>query len=764
MSIKIKSVVALASVSLGALVVGAPASAQQSTGAAAAGNTAPANEAELGEIIVTARRSSENIQKVPVAVSVLSAETLAQKRITGAKDLQYSTPSLVVTSDPLGGSTAPVFQLRGQTVAQGSDDTVVTYLGEVPVNSRAFSGGLFDLNSVQVIRGLQGTLFGKNSTGGAVVFTPRIADTNEVSGFVDGTVGNYSYYQIGGGVNVPLITDKLAVRVAGQITRQDGFTRNISGPDGGDKRYEVLRLSVVATPTDKLRNETYFSYFHGRQHQNPLIFTQYNYGLVQFVIGRGAGPAVGTAVADLVQGQFDRQQQLGPRTIDYSARPNNDDNDVFIATNTTSYDLGFATLKNIFGYYNQKPKVSLSQTSTDFPLVDVSQNKNQDSFSNELQISGDSDALKWIVGGFFSTEKTKTVQRAFLFGGLATDTSSTDKYTSKALFAQGTYDFTSLGLQGVRFTAGLRHTWDIRTGVLDVFDYNAPGGPAQIPTVRNRNTYKNFSWTLGLDYQVTPDLLLYVASRHSYKAGGLNLVSSAAPLALQTYAPEKLTDIELGAKATIRVGDLAVIRTNVAAYRGWYKDLQFQELASCGTVASYVVNAGKASPKGLEFEFDAAIKRNLRVGGFYNRTLGKFDEFKLVEPAGCSVIGSGVNLNGADFGHISKDTAGLNAAYTVPLTHGDEALVFSGDWYYRGARLGVATEGVSSSIPSYSLFNARVDYNNIGGSQFSVGVWVHNIGDKLFLAYRNNVLALSGYNVVAYGDPRTYGMDVKFKF
>src|SRR6185369_5335081 len=113
----------------------------------------------------------------------------------------------------------------------------------------------------------------------------------------------------------------------------------------------------------------------------------------------------------------------------------------------------------------------------------------------------------------------------------------------------------------------------------------------------------------------------------------------------------------------------------------------------------------------------------------------------------CSVIGSGVNLNGANFGHISKDTAGLNAAYTVPLTHGDEALVFSGDWYYRGARLGVATEGVSSSIPSYSLFNARVDYNNIGGSQFSVGVWVHNIGDKLFLAYRNNVLALSGYNV-----------------
>ncbi|MCP1472415.1 iron complex outermembrane receptor protein [Sphingobium sp. OAS761] len=770
MSLKVKSIVVLASVSIGALIVSAPASAQESTGATALENTASANEARLADIIVTARRSSENIQKVPVAVSVLSGEVLEQKRITGARDLQYSTPSLVVTNDPLGGSTAPVFQLRGQTVAQGSDDTVVTYLGDVPVNSRAFSGGLFDLNSVQVIRGPQGTLFGKNSTGGAVVFTPRIADTNEVSGFVDGTVGNYSYYQIGAGVNVPLITDKLAVRVSGQITRQDGFTRNLSGPDGGDKKYEVLRLSLVATPTDELRNETYLSYYHGRQHQNPLIFSQYNptsvYNAIFFgLLSKGVDQATadGTAqfVANIGQQAFDGASALGPRTIDYSVRPNNDDNDVFIVTNTTSYDLGFATLKNIFGYYNQKPKVSLSQTSTNFAFVDISQNKNQNSFSNELQLSGDSDTLKWIIGAFFSTEKTSTFQRAFLFGSLATDIASTDKYTSKALFAQGTYDFTNIGLAGVKFTAGIRHTWDTRRGVLDVVNYP---GAIVVPTVQNRKTYKNFSWTLGLDYQVTPDLLLYVASRHSYKAGGLNLVASESPPELQTYAPEKLTDIELGAKAKFDIADVAVVRTNVAAYRGWYKGLQFQELANCGTVATFVINAGKATPKGLEFEFDAAINRNLRIGGFYNRTLGKFDKFELVEPAGCAVIGSGVNLNGADFGHISKDTAGLNASYTVPLTHGDEALVFAGDWYYRGARVGVATQGVASAIPSYSLFNARIDYNNIGGSQFSAGVWVRNIGNKLFVAYRNNVQALSGYDSRAYGDPRTFGMDVKFKF
>ncbi|HEY6868925.1 MAG TPA: TonB-dependent receptor, partial [Novosphingobium sp.] len=664
---------------------------------------------------------------------------------------------LVITSDPLGGSTAPVFQLRGQLPSQGSDDTVVTYVGDVPINARAFSGGLFDLQSVQILRGPQGTLFGKNSTGGAVIFTPRMADANAVSGFVEGTVGNYSYYQVGAGVNLPLVEGKLGLRVSGQLTRQDGFVRNLSGPDGADKKNEIVKVSLVATPTDELRNETFFSYFHARQHQNPLFTTADFPGLVAFVTGS-------PALADAYHAQVVAQQALGPRTIDYSAHPNNDDNDVYVVTNKTSYDLGFAKINNIFGYYNMKPRVSLSQTSTNIPIVDVSQNKDQSAVSDEIQLAGDTASLKWIIGGFFSREVTKTDQVAYLFGGLATSASYSDRYTSKAVFAQGTYDFSSVGLQGVKFTAGIRHTWDSRTGVLDVRNYIG-GGPAFIdnPTVQNKRSYKNWSWTLGLDYQVTPDVLLYVASRHSYKAGGLNLVSAVAPAELQTFEPEKLTDVEIGAKATLHLGQ-STVRTNIAAYRGWYKNMQFQELANCGQVASYVINAAKGSPKGLEFEFDAAITKNVRISGFYNRTLGKFDTFALVQPAGCQVIGAGVNMNGADFGNISKDTAGLNASYSLPLKGNGEELVLTGNWYMRGDRVGAATQGTNSAFPGYSLFNARLDYNNIGGSQFSAGVWVRNLTDKLYTAYRNSVLNLSAYDVRAYGDPRTFGLDVKYKF
>lgn len=744
MNNRLKTLVLFVSVSTSA-IAGQPVFAQ---------STGSDTQAQVDDIIVTARRSNETLQSVPVAVSVLSADQLEKQRITGARDLQFTSPSLVVTSDPLGGSTAPVFQLRGQAPAQGSDDTVVTYLRDVPVNSRAFAGGLFDLESVQVIRGPQGTLFGKNSTGGAVIFTPRIADTESVSGFIDGTVGNYSYYQIGAGVNVPLIEGKVGLRVSGQITRQDGFTRNLSGPDGANKNQNVARVSLVITPTDELRNETYFSYFRGRQYQNPLIITQLNRGLITFI----AGPVA----AATLQAQFDRQQQLGPRTINYSFNRNNDDNDAHIVTNTTSYDFGSVTLKNIFGYYKQKPRVNLSQTSTDFPIVDVEQNRNQNAVSEELQLTGDTGGLNWIVGGFYSRETTKVRQRAHLFGRLANRTSSVDRYTSKALFGQGTYDFSGIGLNGVKFTAGLRHTWDDRTGVLNPCSF-VGGVCVPNPEVNNRRKYKNWSWTLGLDYQVSPDLLLYVASRHSYKAGGLNLVSNLVPQALLTYRPEKLTDVEIGAKATLRLGE-AVIRTNVAAYRGWYKDMQFQELANCGSVASYVVNAAKGAPKGLEFEVDAHLNRNIRVGGFYNRTLGKFNRFELVKPDGCTVIGAGANLNGADFGNISKDTAGLNASYTLPLNEANEELVLSGTYYYRGRRVGSETQGVNSSVPSYSLLNARFDYNSIGGSDLSAGVWVRNLSNKRYTAYRNNVMGLSGYDVSQFGDPRTYGIDLKYKF
>jgi len=712
----------------------APAVLAQTT-AAPAGNDSATNNG-LEEITVTARRTNENLQRVPVAASVLSGEALSKQGITTTRELQFNVPSLVITPDPLGGSSTPTLQLRGQTSPLGTDNTVVTYFGDVPVDARVVAAGVFDLASVQVLRGPQGTLFGKNSTGGAVVYTPQKAEADEVKGFAEGQYGNYNLRQITGAVNLPLVKDVLAVRLSGQIARQDGMVKNISGPDGNNKHWDAGRIAVNFTPGSVFENQTLFTYFKGRQRINPSLFLEI-YGVSFFIPPTVAAYAL--------------QQQLGKRKFSMSeaTAPNSDNNRSYLISNISSVDLGSVVFKNIFGYSDTKLSLRQNQPAIDVHTIDVAQNRNLHQISDEIQLSGSSESLKWIVGGFYSKQVNDVIQRSRIFSPVVNSKSdSSEKYNSKALFGQATYDFASLGLDGLKFTAGLRHTWDKRIGS------NVQNVPIPISDKR-----KNWSWTVGLDYQATDQVLLYVASRHSYKAGGFNLISPLLPASSLLYKPEKLTDVEIGAKAQATVGSIPV-RANLALYRGWYKDIHTQATGICGGSlsgqASLIVNAGKGTPKGVELELEARLTPNLQVSGFYNRTLGKYDKFIVPAVPGC-VISAIPDLTGANFGNISKDTFGLNASYTLPLSRDREELQLSGNMYSRSGRLGNGLEQFNSSMPGYTIFNARLDYNHIAGSDFGIGVFVRNIGDRTYGVSRN-VSRAAGYGVWQFGDPRTYGV------
>ncbi|OAN65911.1 hypothetical protein A7X12_14290 [Sphingomonas sp. TDK1] len=702
----------------------------------------PTNQEQLENIIVTARRTSENLQNVPVAASVLSSDSLERQQIRRATDLQFSAPSLVITPDPLGGSGAPVFQLRGQTSPLGADNTVVNYFGDVPVDSRVIAAGIFDLASVQIVRGPQGTLFGKNSTGGAVLFTPQRANTRDVSGYVTGNIGNYDLLQFTGAINLPIVKDILGVRLSGQVARQDGMVKNLSGPDGNDKDYTALRAAVTLTPVDGLENDLLVTYFNGKQHLNPPITK---------TLG-GFGLFFPPALAGLA-----RQQQLGNRTIDQSYSPDYDNNKSYLIANTTSYEFGGVTLKNIFGYYDIKNAFDLNSTSLNFPMVDVAQARHQTQISDELQVFGKSfeNSLTWLMGGFISRQKTRVDQTTTLFSTSPTlfDTSF-DRYTSKALFGQVTYDFSNLGLTGVKITGGLRHTWDTRVG-------SNRGVPDPL-----RISDKELSSTLGVDYQVTSHVLIYVANRHSYKAGGFNLISPAIPPALRTYAPEKLTDYEIGVKADAHIGRVPV-RANLALYQGKYSNIQTQVTGSCGVSQnsnSLIVNAGKGTPKGIELELEARPLKGLQLNGFYNLTLGKYDQFAIPDVNGCTLAVASRNLTGQNFGNISRDTAGLTAIYTIPLIGNGEELAFNGNVYYRSSRLGNDLQGFNSAQAGYTLLNARIDYNNIGGSRLSAGIYARNITNELYGLTRNFQLTGAGYETFTYGDPRTYGVEATFRF
>jgi len=355
----------------------------------------------LGDIVVTARRTAENLQRVPVAASVLTSATLERQRVNTAADLQYNVPNLVIVPEPLAGSSTPIFNIRGIGQALGTDNTVVNYFADVPLDSRVVAAGIYDLASVQVIRGPQGTLFGKNSTGGAVLFTPHAASTTNVDGFLSGSVGNYSFYQVTGAVNVPLVKGLLGLRVSGQITRQNGFVRNLSGPDGADKHYEGARAVLTFTPTDTIKNDLVVSYFNADQHNNPAIAASLGGAALIYPDFFGAGNVA------LVQSQLAKQQRLGVRTIDQSFDPNPDKNESVFASNTTSFTFGDVTLKNIVGYAFSATRNGMNQASLDYPLVDSVFNRRLKQFSDEIQLSGNSfnNSLKWIVGGFYSYQR-----------------------------------------------------------------------------------------------------------------------------------------------------------------------------------------------------------------------------------------------------------------------------------------------------------------------------------------------------------------------
>jgi iron complex outermembrane receptor protein len=737
----------------------APGASNSATGQDSPGDTTAADgESSLQDIVVTARRVNENLQRVPVAASVLGAEALQRQRVLTASDIQYNAPSLVITPDPLGGSSNPIFQLRGQTSPLGTDNTVVTYLADVPVDARVIAAGVFDMNSIQVIRGPQGTLFGKNSTGGAVLFTPQKADLDKITGFAQGGVGNYDFYQLTGAVNLPVVPGVFGVRISGQTTRQDGFVRNLSGPDGNDKHYDAARVAATLQPTDALRNEFLFTYFRGRQHLNTPITGAINAGLLDFVLtGIGYPPSV----LEGVVADFNRQQQLGKRAVDNSFNDNPDNNTSYLFSNITSYDFGGVTLKNIFGYWKVHQFISLNQTSfSSLPIVDVSQDYHITQISDEVQLTGTSfnDSLNWIVGGFVSRQRTTNDQFASIFTTFPTTNNvSLDVYKSKALFAQATLDFSNFGLNGVKLTSGFRHTWDKRRGrVTDQFN--------EALSAANSSKGEQDSWTVGLDYQVTPDVLLYAATRRSYKAGGFNLISATIPEVYQVYKPETLQDVEIGAKTKVNLGSVPV-RANLALYRGTYKNIHTQVVGFCGNLSSsLIVNAGKGRPKGLELEVEARLTPNLNVSGFYNRTLGKYKNFAIPSAPGCTIIGQDIDLAGQDFGNISRNTGGATVTYSLPLSAPREELVFTGNMYSRSKRLGNDLEDVLSPLPGYTTFNVRVDYNNIGGTAFSIGAFMKNIANKTYALTRNLQLSNTGYDTYTYGDPKTYGVEATYRF
>ena len=839
---------------------------------------------QLGEVIVTARRVSENLQDVPVAVTALSADALKQRNVNQVSDLQFSIPNLQIKPSTIYPSQVE-FIIRGQRQNLFTDENVVTYVNGVPQDTRGLS--LYDMESVQALKGPQGTLFGKNSIGGAMVFTTA-RPKHDFGGSLEMEYGNYNLKRANGVINVP-ITDAAAFRLAGEIVRRDGVFKNTypGMDDLGDRHNESFRASLLIEPSSRLENVLTVDYKNRKEIPFPTIIeaaprdaTGFA-GLVSIltsqVVQQQSALGGGTAVVEgnllVRQGNpfvtraftgvgnsFPPMTSLtGPGTIDPINSYGSNVRTWSVANNTTFKLNDNISIKNIFGYNHVKafdhsdpsgvsaymPNASLfynclfdrtgrCNAGIPSPIPAFMSNNNvnyyndKETFSNEIQIIGKFDDFDFISGLFYSNnDLIYAVNSYFTVGGLSLyDNFATLNQTedtrhaqakigtdSYAVFAQGTYDFSGIGIDGLRLTLGARYTW-VKTDYFsenfftdsnaqlmtfagenearaNCNELNGTSGPITSANdgtncfISGKKTDKAPTWTASLEYKLAKDTLVYLATRRGWKAGGANPTTRSQDFAF--FGPEKITDYELGFKHQGYLGSTP-FRLNVAGFIGKYKDIQTQNIitfyvdpvngprsANPGTYTDLIIfNTSSATIKGVEVEASAKPVPDLTLDVGFSHQVGKYGKGS-VQPQPQNPTDfvwngnpinptTGVNLGGSHFAGVPKTTLNASAIYApswVPESFAKPVISVNYSW--RSATPGSRPQGIYP-WPSYGLWSARVALNDIRSTPVSLAFWMQNIADKTYKIYCANNLYSIGYAACRYGEPQTYGATLSFKW
>jgi iron complex outermembrane receptor protein len=744
---------------------------------------------ELETVLVTARRTEEKLQDVPVAVTALSADALIEQHITSQTDLQFATPGLTVRQT--GSSDQLNYAIRGQSIDAFSfaSPAVVAYFNEVQVGGVA-NTSFFDLASIQVLKGPQGTLFGRNATGGAVLYGAR-KPTDTLGGYARVGAGNYSNKEFEGALNLPL-GEGFAVRVAGRVQKRDGFQHNLLYniyENSIDSR--VGRVSLLVAPKDSgFENELMFQKgkYGGKtgsvkmQNANgvngaPATYFDPVSGTTKPLVTNFRdvyGPTIISAdprVNALFRGVADfltKQKSVGFYDVFSDATGDRDGNQTLV-TNTTSYNFNDnMQIKNIFGY---NKVISSEQTDIDgspYSFLAVgggtaAQDKGYTfgtkQWSDELQLNGTAGAVKYIVGAFVSKEDTDTRIPLSLGGDLPPATQAafqlpgfigpyafvvTDK--SKAVYGQLTYALNDR----LNLSAGVRYTQD-EVEIVQQRD--------SLVAVLNGGNHSRKdskpSWLLGVDYKLTPNLMVYFNQRGSWRTGGFNGTSAASFPNAATFKPETTYDFEAGMKYA---GDLGAVPAtlNIAIYNQDIKDVQRAPYLNISALAG---NVNKARVTGTEVDAKFNLTRWLEVGGQFAYTDARYSDPRATV--------AGANFIFGPYGDAPKTTISAHFRASKELASGRGELAFRGEVYHQSDLYYSNLNNTlvpGCHIDGYSLINVRVEWNSIAGSKVDAAAYANNVGGKEYEVGGFPLGAVTGSNGTLPGTPRMVGVEVGIKF
>jgi iron complex outermembrane receptor protein len=734
-------------------------------------------------VTVTARRFAESLQEAPVAVSAFSEDTLEARSITNLEDIGRYVPNMQFAPNGIAGGSSGQPFIRG--VGQfdfmiTTDPGVAIYLDGVYL-ARSLGNllDLVDVERIEVLRGPQGTLYGKNTIGGAInVVSRRPGDETELFGEV--RVGDYDRIDARASVSLPLVGDRLAVRLAASTRNADGYgERLLTGDDMGDDDSTALQAVVDWRPTDALDVTFAFDRTDVDQAFAVSHTEQIN----------PAAPLQG--LYNALVAPYDARYITADPYQSNATGLNSNEQDIWGASLTLSWQLGDLTLKSITGYRDQEQTFGTDPDGSPETIVDELDTTDQSQFSQELQLSGTSfgDRLRWVAGLYYFEEDADGLMDVTLLpgifaaleglpgpfvplapgvtcppppdvplpcaGGAGNPLNTIFDLTriitleqqaeSFAVYGQASYQLTD----PLSVTLGVRYTQEDKDFATSLF--LPTSGIYLIPPTERSDSWSDVSPRLGFEYRASGEVLLYASASKGFKSGGFNGRGSNAN-EVNAYEPEELWSYEIGVKSEWWQRRL---RLNAAAFFNDYEDLQFttQTVAPDGTQVVLVGNAAKAEISGLELELVAAPTDALNLGitvGYLDSEYTEIDETVQTITLDSELIGA------------PEWTASAAADFTIPVAEWAEVVLRS-DYTYRAKTYFDAANTESVSQDGYGLWNAAITVQS-PTQRWALTAGVLNVADEEYRVTGVGVLDSLGFASAIYGRPREWYVQASARF
>jgi iron complex outermembrane receptor protein len=783
----------------GLLLAGTLALLTPPPAAAAAAAAAPAATTEdtLTEIVVTAQRRTERLQDVPLAITALSGADLADRGVRQAADIAASVPNMLLNL-PYGPEAQPTFTLRGVTTqdySQNQSSPIAMYVDEVYKAVGAVQAlQTYDLDRVEVLRGPQGTLYGKNATGGAISFYTRNPNLNDYEGYATLGVGNYGAYSLNAAAGGPLIDGQLGVRAALLYSKRDGWVHSVVPG--------VEPLNGV----DALAGRLSFLYKAGENLTASLKLS----------VSRSGGTPYGAHAlnVDPVATGFTGTIDWFDNGAKYAVHKNIRSDSAALKiewlagehaalTSVTGFDFG--------RWYTKSDDGGLPITARlDDPNTYASSTND---FSEEIRLaSRDSGAFGWLAGLYYGRESTDaTVEYHFFdsydLGYFAIpDGSPTgiplygfDEFNSfdqlkdsKAVFLNTTLKVSpAITLHaGARYTrdqvtisnfyaleggplapgptgytpdGGVSTYWTQTIGALPAtFTNYQTGTTPQGPLLNLSQSNNNASFRAGIDWKPSDAVLTYLNISQGYRGAAFNGQAFNFPEEANFANPEKLTSFEVGLKADLwnRRGTF-----NAALFHYDYRNQQFLDaftLPGGSGSGFHTVNAPKSRVDGAEFELHAKAGEDFELRAALGLMHSKYVELSLHATS---------SSRNCCVGNKLIQAPDVNASFGVEwrfarLASGDLKFMVEGNYYGKQYFDAFNTERIAQG--AYGIFNARLGYKSSARRGFDAAAWVKNLANQKYIAYGLNQndpdTGAIGFDYGLVGEPRTYGLEATYRF